>query len=65
MAAARKRLRVQLSEKEDWKKDDWFVSNVKDAIGPYYVDVPVGTFSFYIKYVTFFGTSLNKKNFLS
>ena len=66
MSAARKRLRVQHSEKADWTKEDWYVSNVKDCVGPYYVEVPVGKFFLNLihmvhKICNIFGTSSNKK----
>ena len=70
MSAARKRLRVQHSDKADWKKEDWYVSNVKDCAGPYYVDVPIGKFSLNLihmihKICNIFCTSMNKKGTLS
>lgn len=47
--SGQKRLRVEYSAKFCWKDADWYRSGVKDAVGPYYVDIPIGLFDTYFE----------------
>ena len=38
--SAAKRMKLTLSEKDDWRASSWYVTNCKDTVGSYHLEVP-------------------------
>ena len=47
--SAPKKLKICQSTKDDWRSPEWYVTNVKDCVGRYYLDCPIGKFTSYDK----------------
>ena len=49
MAVLPKKFKMSESTKSDWKEPHWYQNNVKDSIGSYHLEIPIGKFSHYNK----------------
>ena len=45
MSVPPKKLKLSKSSKQDWKAPEWYLDNIKDSVGSYYLEIPIGKFT--------------------